>query len=225
MIYYNSKRFASCPIKNIWELTDEKYKGRIYMPSPLRSFSTFAFVGSSSLHNDEFEKAYEEFYGKKYESDSESTAAEVFWTAASSNMVFTNSSDEVMEALNDGNADFGLMVSSKMRYKDVGYSFEPVYKLNPFSGCRTTNAVMVATGSKNVNCAKLFIRYLLGEADGTGDGYKPFCTRGTWSARVDVPDGNDVPQSEIDLIDADQTYLIENKDKLRNFWADCLKNH
>ena len=225
MIYYNSDKFSEAPIKNIWELTEEKYKGRIYMPSPLRSFSTYAFVGSSTLHDDEFISAYEEYYGKKYDLGSDHTPSENFWLTVSDNMVFTNSSDEVMEALNDGNADFGFMVSSKMRYREVGYSFEPIYELNPFTGCRTTNAVMVATGSKNINCAKLFIRFLLGEADGTGDGYKPFCTQGTWSARVDVPDGNDIPQSMIDLIDADQSYLIKNKEKIREFWADCLKSH
>ena len=225
MIYYNSDSFDKVPIKNIWELTDEKYKGRIYMPSPLRSFSTYAFVGSSTLHDDDFISSYEEYFGKNYDLDNTHTPSENFWLTVSSNMVFTNSSDEVMEALNDGNADFGIMVSSKMRYREVGYSFEPIYELNPFTGCRTTNAVMVATGAKNPNCARLFIRFLLGEADGKGEGYKPFCTQGTWSARVDVPDGNDVPQNAIDLIEADQDYLIKNKEKIREFWAECLKSH
>ena len=224
MIYYNSAKYDEAPIKNIWELTDDTFKGKIYMPSPLRSFSTYAFVGTSTLYDDKFISSYEEYFGKKYDLDSSHTAAENFWLKASENIVFTNSSDEVMEALNDGSADIGIMVSSKMRYIDVGYSFKPIYKLNPFTGCTTTCAVMIATGSKNVNSAKLFIRFLLGEADGTGDGYKPFCTQGTWSARVDVPDGNNVPQSEIDLITTDQQYLIENKEKLRGFWADCLKN-
>lgn len=225
LIYYNSDKYDASPIKNIWELTEDQYKGRIYIPSPLRSFSTFAFVGSSFEHEEEFKSSYKEYFGKEYEALNEGTAAEFFWKTASENMVFTNSSDEVMEALNAGDADIGFMVSSKMRYKDVGYTYEPVYRLNPFSGCRTTCAIMMAKGSKNINCTKLFIRFLLGEADGTGEGYKPFCTKGTWSARVDVPDGNDVPQSDIDLIDSDQDYLIANKDKLTSFWSECLKNH
>ena len=40
ILFYSTKEYSECPIENIWELTEEKYKGRVYMPNPLRSFST-----------------------------------------------------------------------------------------------------------------------------------------------------------------------------------------
>ncbi len=224
LVFYNSGRFQEQPISNIWEMTDEKYKGRIYIPNPLRSFSTYTFVGATFDHEDEIKKAYADYYGKNY-NDSDMKASEKLWSMVAKNAVFTNSSDEVLEALNTDAADLGIMVSSKLRFRDVGYKVEPVYRLTPFSGSRTSFAVMIGADSGNMNAAKLFVRCLLGDADGQGEGYKPFCTAGTWSARSDVPDGNEVPLSEADLIIPDQDYLIKNRQYLDDFWTGCLKNH
>jgi iron(III) transport system substrate-binding protein len=224
LVFYNAGRYQEQPITNIWEMTDEKYKGRIYLPNPLRSFSTYTFVGATFEHEDEIEKAYAEYFGKDYD-NSDMKAAEMLWSMVAKNAVFTNSSDEVLEALNTDAADLGVMVSSKLRFRAVGYKVEPVYRLMPFCGCRTSFAVMIGAGSKNMNAAKLFVRCLLGDADGQGEGYKPFCTAGTWSARSDVPDGNDVPLSDADLITPDQDYLIKNRQYFDEFWTECLRNH
>ncbi len=225
ILFYSTKEFSQCPIENIWELTEEKYKGRIYMPNPLRSFSTYSFCASSLDHTGEFEAAYEAYAGERLKAEGTENAAEFFWKKISGNIIFTNSSDEVTEALNDGKADFGWCVSSKLRLADVGYSLAPVYKLTPFCGCRTSYAVMMTKECKNENSAKLFIRFLLGERDGQGAGLKPFSTAGTWSVREDVPDGNDVPLSDIDLITPDQQSLIAGKDKNVSFWTDILKGN
>ena len=225
ILFYSAKEYSECPIENIWELTEEKYKDRVYMPNPLRSFSTYAFCASSLDHSAQFEDAYEAYAGEKLKLNGTENAAEYFWKKVSENIIFTNSSDEVTEALNDGKADFGWCVSSKLRLAGVGYSLAPVYKLTPFSGCRTSYAVMMTNGCKNENSAKLFIRFLLGEKDGQGAGLKPFCTAGTWSVRGDVPDGNDVPLSDIDLITPNQQKLIDDKEKSVAFWTDILKGN
>ena len=223
LLFYSTRAYEECPVRNIWELTEEKYRGRIYMPNPLRSFSTYAFCVSSLEHSEEFAEAYEAFFGEKPVPEGTETTAEYFWKKVSRNIIFTNSSDEVTEALNDGKADFGWCVSSKLRLADVGYSLAPVYKLTPFSGCRTSYAVMMTRGCKNEHSAKLFIRFLLGEEDGRGAGLKPFNTVGTWSVRSDVSDGNKVPLSDIDLITPDQQGLIDGKEKSVSFWTDILK--
>ena len=82
---------------------------------------------------------------------------------------------------------------------------------------------MLGSNSENTNTAKLFIRYLLGETDGKGKGYRPFQTPGTWSARSDVPDGNPVPQEEMDLITPDQRALAQRKDFMEEFWTEILR--
>ncbi len=223
MLFYNSAKYDECPIENIWELTDEKYKDRIYMPNPLHSFSTFAFCGGLLGCEDELASAYKDLYGSEPVTDGISIS-DYFWMRVSENIVFTNSSDEVLEALGSGSADFGFMVSSKLRFIDLGYDMAPVYRLDPFSGCRTSYSAMIARNSENINSAKLFIRFLYGESDGKGEGYKPFSTEGTWSARMDIPDGNDVPLDDIDLFVPDQDILTENREYLENFWTDILES-
>ena len=57
----------------------------------------------------------------------------------------------------------------------------------------------------------------------SSEGLKPFLTKGTWSVRTDVPDGNDVPLDEIDLQFLDKSYLYENREKMIKFWEEILK--
>ncbi len=218
LLFYNSSIYDECPIDNIWELTEDKYNKKIYMPNPMRSFSTYAFFGSVLEQSESLEAAYISLYGKKPEQTG-NTVAEEFLVRLCDNAVFTNSSDEVYEALGSGSGDasFGIMVSSKMRMQDYGYSFEPMYNLTPFSGCKSSFAVMIASGSKNINTAKLFIRFLFGETDGSGEGYKPFITKGTWVTRTDVKDENDVLIDKVGLLNPDQNEMIKNKKYIDEF--------
>jgi iron(III) transport system substrate-binding protein len=170
-------------------------------------------------------QAYQDYAGTPLEVPDGKNAAEVFMQRLVQNVQFSNSSDEVVEAIGSasGTGHFGFMISSKQRLQAVGYHVEPIYKLNPFSGSYASTSVMIAGGAKNVNSAKLFIRWLLGETDGTGEGYKPYQTAGTWSPRTDIPDGNDVPQSEIDLLWLDKDSMKENRAYIMGFCESMLK--
>ncbi|MBQ7564975.1 MAG: ABC transporter substrate-binding protein [Lachnospiraceae bacterium] len=222
ILLYNSAKYDSCPVTNLWALEEPEYAGRIYMPNPLRSFSTYAFCGAVWQNDEALSEAYRHYTGTELSIPEGKTASQLFWERVSKNMVFTNSSDEVAEALQNGDADLGIAVSSKLRLKDVGYQMEAAYRMDPFCGCRTSFAVMLAKDSENINTARLFIRYLLGEADGRGEGILPFCTEGTWSARDDIPDANPVPLSETDLIIPDQERLIKERESLEAFWTRLL---
>ncbi len=222
MLFYNSNKYISCPVTNLWELTDPQYAGKVYMPNPLRSFSTYAFCASVFDHKEELESAYTDLYGEEYDK-SKGDIAEFLWTGIAANTVFTNSSDEVMEAVGNGDADFGFFVSSKLRYKGLGYHMDAVYDLDPFSGCLASYSVMMAKNSKNVNSAKLFIRYLFGGADGQGVGYKPFLTAGTWPARDDVKGENDVSLSDCSFIIPDTDRLIEGRKELEEFFGNLVR--
>ena len=226
MLFYNKNKLDEQPIANIWELTDEKWAGKIVMSNPLSSFSTYGFCATLISYDEKLTEAYESFYGKTLDIPDGKTVGEVFWEMAAKNIVFTNSSDDVLEMISssgDNSAELGIMISSKMRYMELGYSFEPIYKLEPFSAVYTPNNITIVGGSKNINSAKLFIRYILGETDGTGDGIKPFTTLGTWSVRNDMPDGNPVPLTEIDYVNINRQYIYDNRTAITTFWSELLK--
>ena len=228
MFFYNETVFDEQPIQNIWELTEEQYKGKIIMANPLSSFSTYGFCSAVLGEPEKIAEAYEGYAGEALDVPEGKTAGEVFWEQAAKNIVFTNSSDEVLEGIGGVGSDdywIGIMISSKMRYQELGYHFAPIYRLNPFSAVYTPNSVTIAAGSPNVNTAKLFVRYLLGETDGTGEGIKPYMTMGTWSTRVDVEDANEVPLSQIDYLEINKKYLYENMDAMSDFWNELLKEN
>ena len=227
LLFYNGKKYSECPIGNVWELTEEKYAGKIIMPSPLRSFSTYALCGTI-LHSDsQLARAYVEYYGEEPKDEGELRIGEIFIERLFANAVFSNSSDEVLELLGAENSsyDFGIMVSSKLRFCDLGYQVKPVWKLEPFCGARISYAVMIAKQAKSINTAKLFIRYMLGGEDGKGEGIRPFQTEGTWSARSDVSDASSIPLAKIPLLVPDSEMLIEQKEAIDTYFTELLKEH
>jgi iron(III) transport system substrate-binding protein len=228
MLFYNGALYDKSPIKNIWELTEEQYKGKVIMANPLRSFSTYGFSAMLLRESDKIEAAYKRYQGEALVIPKGKTAGEILWEKMAPNIVFTNSSDEVAEGIgnNDKNGmEIGIMISSKLRLKDIGYRMEPIYRLDPFAAVYTPNSIMVAGGAKNINTAKLFIRYILGEADGTGVGREPYSSKGTWSTRIDVSDGNDIPLDQMDVISLDRDYLHHNRDGIKAFFEGILNDN
>lgn len=228
MIIYNNEVFKSQPIDNLWQLTQDSFKGKIIMANPLSSFSTYGFCTSLIAESEAMEKAYEDYFGEVLQVPDGKCAGEIFWEMAAPNIIFTNSSDEVMESVGDSEGDgiwLGIMISSKLRYQELGYNLSPIYELAPFSAVYTPNSVTIAGGAKNINSAKLMIRYLLGETNGKGEGLLPFSTAGTWSARTDVPDGNPIPLSDIDVIYLNKQYIYESREKMIRLWEELLKEN
>lgn len=225
MLFYNGDLYKEAPIDNIWELTDGKYKGKIMMSNPLRSFTSYALSAMLIKESDKVEEAYKLYKGEGLRIPEGKTAGEVLLEQLAQNIVFTNSSDEVAKAVGNSGKDgmsIGLMISSKLRLQDIGYQLEPIYQLEPFAAVYTPNCIMVAGGAKNINTAKLFVRYILGETDGKGEGILPYSTKGTWSTRVDVADGNDVPLSKMDVISLDRDYIHSNREKLKPFFESLI---
>ncbi len=221
-LFYNDEVFDNPPVKNWWELTEPRFKGRVWVPSAPRSATTFALIGAMLQKSDEMAKAYKELYGQELEIPAGSSAGQIFWKMLMQNDVhIANSSDEVVEAVGmpgQTNPPVGVMVSSKVRMRDIGYAIRPVYDLAPSAGVYVPNSVMLAGGGKNVNSAKLFIRWLLGEADGQGEGYKPYLQNGTWSVRSDVSSQTPVSLEEAGFWQIDKEYIVKNREAIDEFW-------
>ncbi len=222
-MFYSGALYDTCPVDNLWALTEKRFQGRIYMPNPLRSYSTYTLCASFWDEAESLKEAYQSYTGAQSDPSDETDYPKLFWERLSQNCVFTNSSDEVAEALKNGDADLGFMVSSKLRLKSLGYEVEPVYRLEPFCGCQTSYGLMLSAHAKNIHAAKLFIRFLLGEREGDGEGLTPFLTPGTWSVREDVPDGNPVPLEELDLILPKRSEITKRRAYMDELWNRLLK--
>ncbi len=221
-LFYNSEVYAECPIDNWWELTELQWKDNIYINSPLRSESTISFLHSLFNNESAMTQAYIARYGKEPELLDGETSSELFIKLLIENgLKQTNSSNELVEivgAPNQTNPPLAFMISSKIRMYDLGYDIQPAYGVLPSDGTFSPNNVMIAGGSKNVNTAKLFIRWLLGESDGTGEGLTPYLQEGTWPVRTDVECPSEVTLEEGNFWYNDDVDISKSYENIMEFW-------
>ena len=65
---YNTEAYKDGPpIKNVWELTEEKWRGKIVVKDPMKSLTNKMGLWTMVQHADEFAKAYKEYNGKAIE--------------------------------------------------------------------------------------------------------------------------------------------------------------
>ncbi len=224
-IHYNPILFSRQPINNWWELTEEIWHGKVYAPNPMQSVTTLAMYNMFIKNNDLMEKAYEEWNGESFTSQNGENAAETFIRLLVENdLNIVNSSDEVADAvgLEGTNEALGLMVSSKLRLNKIGYDLDFATGIAPFDGVASSVNIMITGGAKNINSAKLFIRFIFGETDGTGPGYLPYLQSGAWSMRTDVQSEETRELQDLNLIYSDEGYTYENQDEFNEFWAELL---
>ena len=115
-------------------------------------------------------------------------------------------------------ARVGIVISSKMRYNDIGYNLTPVEDIAGFDGVFVPNSIMIAGGSKNVSAAKLFIRWVLGEAEGTGAGMQPFLQKGAFSVRGDVQGPWDGIIRQENLLVLDRAQMQAGQARFEELW-------
>ncbi len=224
-IHYNPVLFPEQPIENWWELTEARWHGKVYAPNPMQSVTTLAMYNMFLKNNDLMEEAYAEWTGEPFVSENGENAAETFIRKLVENgLHIVNSSDEVADAvgLHENEEALGLMVSSKLRLNRIGYHLEFATGVAPFDGVASSVNIMIAGGAKNINTAKLFVRFIFGETDGTGAGYGPYLQEGAWATRRDVQSEEERPLSSLQLIYSDEGYTYENQEDFYVFWEDLL---
>jgi iron(III) transport system substrate-binding protein len=222
MLFYNDDVYDSPPLTNWWELTEPRFRGRFYMVDPLRSHTTNALMFTMIEHSDEMAQAYYDLYGKELLIPEGSSAGQEFWRMLLENDVqFTSSSDEALEQVGmPGREDppVAILVSSKERKTDLGYSIAPIYDIHPAVGVLVPCSVMLHGGSENVAAAKLFVHFLLGGIDGTGEGFAPYMHEGSWSVRTDVKTPSSVQPEDVQLWNLNRVFFAEYQEKYTAYW-------
>jgi iron(III) transport system substrate-binding protein len=76
---YNSELNDTCPITNIWELTQPEWKGKVFIEDPLNDASTLSKLITIASHADEMKAAYVELYGSEPVLDEDTPDAGWLW--------------------------------------------------------------------------------------------------------------------------------------------------
>jgi iron(III) transport system substrate-binding protein len=192
---YNTEVYDSCPVTNVWQLTEPEWRGRIAMTDPLLKASyTDWFSQMERIHDDEVRSAYEAQYGKPLETDEPSATRAWVKALAANGPLLTDGDDPVSAAVGaPGQTEpfLGLMSSAKFRdIAEAGYQMAMCDTLDPWVGWTYTKLALIASNTDSPNAARLFVHFILTEegiAPQMDDGKVP--TNTTISMPADEPSG------------------------------------
>lgn len=228
--FYNTERGK--PLKNWWELTDPKNKGKFVLQDAADNTAYLAVYTLFTQHPEDMAKAYKDYYGKDIVLDKdEPNAGFAFIKRMEANSpINADRSDEVVQLVGTkGQADppVGYASSVKVRKgEENNWALAYNQDVEPSSGMYVLNFFGIVNGCKHPNIAKMFIRYLMGGDDGKGKGYTRFGTTGTWSVRPECPPSKgNAPLDEAlsKYYTPDYNYIYEHYIEVRDYYIAHLK--
>ena len=229
-IYHNGN--GSVNFKNVWELTEEKWKDKIFFKDPTKETVNLNFL--MMLTNEEWTarmaEAYEAYYGKAWESK-EFASASYEWIDAflkNVNYTYTSASKMATGIASGAAGNMGLFVFSKLRKVDEADrgNLTVVQFENDIQGFSGFMYPIYATVCKDTECpytCALFINYLLSKEG--FDGNKSWnSSQGYYSPNTSIEKPADIedeayPFWEKVLVIEDMDYIYDNYVDIYEFIA------
>ncbi len=183
---YNTQIFDKCPVTNIWELTEPKWKGKVAMQDPLGKASYVDWFNQMAKHGDDkVAQAYKEHYGKDLKTEEESSTAAWVKALAANAPLLTDADAAAADAVGaPGQSEpfMGLISSAKFRDNaDQGMKLGLCKDLKPWVGWLYPGVGLITKGTDSPNAAKLFVHYIM-----TEEGIAPQAIDGKMSTNKDV---------------------------------------
>ena len=221
---YNPKVFGdTCPVNNMWALTDQKWKGKISIPDPLlRNETMFWFNQIADNADTKMKEAYEAYFGKPLEAK-ESTATAEWVKRFAANKVKVQKSDTdvgpIVGASTSDHPVIGFVSAAIFSHaKHENFPLAVCKEMTPWIGQLTPRVAIIAAGTKSPNASKLFVHYMM-----SAEGMLPQMEDGKVSTNRNAK----MPESEASGVDklTDQMF-VNNSDttpddfKKLQYWRD-----
>ena len=213
---YNPEVFGdTCPINNMWALTDQKWKGNISIPDPLlRNETMFWFNQIADNADTQMKEAYEAYFGKPLETKEETATAEWVKRFAANKVKVQKSDTDVGPIVGASTAEHPVIgfVSAAIfsHAKNDNFPMAICKEMTPWIGQSTPRVAVIATGTKSPNAAKLFVHYMM-----SAEGMLPQMEDGKLSTNRNAK----VPESETSGVDklADQLFVNNSETTTGDF--------
>ena len=198
---YNTEVNESCPVANVWELTEPEWKGKVAFVDPLTKGTYTDWFNQMEKHGDaELAAAYKEHFGTDLDTSSESATKQWLKAFAANAPLLTDGDDPASEAVGaPGQAEpfFGLMSSAKFRdNEDKGYKLGLCADIKPWVGWTYNKLALISSKTDSPNAARLFVHYVL-----TEEGIAPQMADGKISTNTEVKIPDDEPSGIVDHLD------------------------
>lgn len=221
---YDAEAYGdTCPVENMWALTDAEWNGRVALSDPLLRADFLHWVNQLQTHaDDEVADAYREHFGKKLDTSSQSASAQWLAALAANQPIIKQSGGEVAEAIGaPGQSEPPVGMVSTAEYRenaDAGYHLALCEGMSPWLGRSYSKIAVIATGTTSPNASKLFIQYLL-----TEEGIAPQLADGKFSTNAAIAPSDAEPSGIAELrdhvFDPDPATAAEDFDALAD-WQD-----
>ncbi len=222
---YNSEVYDSCPISNIWALTDANWNRKVAFPDPLNKGAYLDWFNQLETHYDDaIAAAYEAHYGKPLQTQTSATVAWVQALAQNAPLA-TDSASAAGEAVGaPGQTDPFIGLISTAKYRDVAKGIVNLAiceGLQPFVGWSTPAYGVMSTKTQSPNAAKLFLHFLM-----TEEGISNQTVDGKVSGNRAIPtnekEASGVQKIYDHILQYDATTGLDDFDK-RQYWADLWR--
>lgn len=222
---YNTQIFDKCPVTNIWELTEPKWKGKVAMQDPLGKASYVDWFNQMAKHGDDkVAQAYKEHYGKDLKTEEESATAAWVKALAANAPLLTDADAAAADAVGaPGQSEpfMGLISSAKFRDNaDQGMKLGLCKDLKPWVGWLYPGVGLITKGTDSPNAAKLFVHYIM-----TEEGIAPQAIDGKMSTNKDVSLPADEPSGIGKVLDQLLPYAMttslddwDARETWQDFW-------
>jgi iron(III) transport system substrate-binding protein len=183
---YNPDVYKTSPVTNLWELTEEKWRGRVAICDPnIQTYMWHLFSGAIDKADD-FAKAYRDYYGKPLVTQEKNAGWEWAIRMFKNNMLSTQHDTEVAKAIGSPgqkNPPVGFFTMTRFRdaqEQNLHLAFDPNVK--PYIGFALPTHVIIPAKAPHPNAARLWVRWVL-----TQEGHKPWSgVIGGFSPNIDV---------------------------------------
>lgn len=214
VIAYNTAHHDQCPIQNIWQLTDAKWKGHISMQDPTGKPAYTDWFNQMAGHYDQqMRDAYQAHYGHPLKTSEASAMAAFVKQLAANHPLLTHSDTDSAAAIGapDAKEDFvGLVSTAKFRKNKDGMKLGICAGMKPVIGWNYPSLGVIASQTPHQAAAKLFIHYLL-----TREGIEPQGVDGKMSTNQTVK----LPAKEASGIEQYRSQLMEfHMDSAKSDW-------
>lgn len=244
VFFYSSDAWPNeAPIKNIWELTLPKWKGKVGIKDPLDSGSLFMGIATLVQHKDEMAAAYKRMTGQdvKLSAGVPDAGHEWLYRLLKNDAIPNKSGPKLVAASGTKGARNPMISMSNMTHisynDDQGLVNRFIVELDPVAKIVYPTYTAIARFAKHPNAAKLFTAYTLGSTELKRDtkltkpydqgenrklllGLAPYFDPGSVSPRSDapLPIGGEA-WDKMKGWTADPDYLWFESAKVRDFWT------
>lgn len=167
--FYNSDIFAKAPpVKNVWELTEPKWRGKLGMKDVAQSLTTFEAVAAVIEHANDLAAAYKRYTGKPLEltNGNPNAGYEFLYRFIRNDVVLFKSSSKLVQATGVKGSNHPFVGLSVMHYLGRNASEGMVNAvftgLDPFSTLVYPTYTAIAARAPHPNAAKLMTAFMMG---------------------------------------------------------------